>query len=228
MQPEQAASRALVRDLRDLRLLGLGAALLVHLLLLAPVIWGLVGRPGDASFDLDADPLVIPLEMQASGWPGARLRQDGPQSPMQAASSRPMPRLPRPAESGEAAASPSSSRPAAPEATPEAQARIDEAWRVGGGRPARAPWGGDVCRDISNLRAWEAANCRERGPAVRAEARGSPPAEIARPEPRRGRAPGETREEAFAEQAAANDAWRRYTRERDAPYPGLRSLLKHH
>ena len=213
----------------DGRTAALAGALLLHLVVLTPVIWGLAGRPSDVSFDLDADPLVIPLDMQASGWPGARPRQAAPQSTTETAPSRPLPRLPRPATSAEeAAASPSASTPTVLETAAEAQARTDEAWRVGGDRPGRAPWGGDVCRDLSNLRAWEAANCRERGPALRAEARGSPPAEVARPEPRRGRAPGEAREEAFAEQAAANEAWRSYTRERDAPYPGLRSLLKHH
>lgn len=213
----------------DSRTAALAGALLLHLVLLAPVIWGLVGRPSDVSFDLDADPLIIPLDMQAPGWPGARRRQAAPQSPMATAPSRPLPRLPRPATSAEeAAASPSVSTPIVPGTAAQSQAQIDEAWRVGGDRPGRASWGGDVCRDLSNLRAWEAANCRERGPTLRAEARGSPPAEVARPEPRRGRPPGEAREEGFAEQAAANEAWRSYTRERDAPYPGLRSLLKHH
>ncbi len=218
-----------LRQMRvDARTAALAGALLLHLVLLAPVIWGLLGRSGDVGFDIETDPMLIPLDMQASGWPGARRRQAAPQSPTGPPPSRPLPRLPRPATPAAAAtASPYPPRPAAPETTTP-EARVDDAWRVGDGRAGRAPWGGDVCRDLSNLRAWEAANCRERGPALRAEARGSPPAEIARPEARHGRRPGETAEEGFAEQAAANEAWRAYTRERDAPYPGLRSLLKHH
>ncbi|MGQ2992288.1 MAG: hypothetical protein ACT6RD_15215 [Brevundimonas sp.] len=217
---EDAAARRLAPGLRDPRLIGLTAALLVHVALLGPALWGLVGGETVA---IDTDPGVIPLDLSPPAWPGVQARRPTARLPLEAA--------PREARSTDAA------RNAAPPAdvlgTPTQIAAadglvVDDAWPVGGAGPGREPWGGDVCRDISNFRAWEAANCRERGPALRAAARGSPPVEVARPEPRRGRAPGEARDEAFAEQAAANEAWRSYTRERDAPYPGLRSLLKHH
>lgn len=225
------AAPLLRRDRINGRAAALLAALALHLALLTPVVWGLVGRQDEAGFDMEADPLLIPLDIRPSDWPGDHLSRPARQGRTEAAPSVPRPRTTRPREAAPPVSFPASpSGPARPVANPAspAQAGIDDAWRVGGPRSDRAPWGGDVCRDISNLRAWEAANCREHGPTLRAEARGSAPAEIARPEARRGRRPGETAEDDFAEQAAANDAWRAYTRERDAPYPGLRSLLKRH
>lgn len=216
-----AAATGLRPRLRDPHLAALAAALLVHVAVLGPAIWGLLGRE---TIVVDTDPGVIPLDLSPPAWPGVRARRTTTPLPFDA-----VPREPGPTATARRAPTPPgvTGPPADVAATPDAPA-VEEAWRVGGGQAGRAPWGGDVCRDLSNFRAWETANCRERGPALRAEARGSPPAEVARPEPRRGRPPGEARDESFAEQAAANEAWRNYTRERDAPYPGLRSLLKHH
>ncbi len=207
---------------RDGRTLALTAALLIHLAVLGPAMWGLLGGE---TFEVEADPAVIPLDLSPPAWPGVRTRPAAAPLPFDAS-----PRAPRPTEAGRSAPPPApgiAGPPVTVAAAPDSGS-IDEGWRVGGPGPFRQSWGGDVCRDVSNFRAWEAANCRERGPALRAEARGSPPAEVARPEPRAGRRPGEARNEGFAEQAAANEAWRSYTRERDAPYPGLRSLLKQH
>lgn len=204
------------------RTMALVAALLIHLALLGPAMWGLLG--GD-TVEIAADPAVIPLDLSPPAWPGVRTRRAA--APLHSDAT---PRAQKPTEAGRRAPPPALDvvgPPVTVAAAPDG-ASIDEGWRVGGAGPVRQPWGGDVCRDVSNFRAWEAANCRERGPVQRAEARGSAPAAIARPEPRRGRPPGEARDEAFAEQAAANEAWRSYTRERDAPYPGLRSLMKHH
>lgn len=204
------------------RIQGLAVALLIHLAVLGPAMWGLIGGE---TFEIEADPAVIRLDLSPPAWPGVRTRRAAAPLPSDAA-----PRAQKPTEAGRRAPPPApgiAGPPVTVAAAPEAGS-VDERWRVGGAGPAREPWGGDVCRDVSNFRAWEAANCRERGPALRAGARGSPPAALARPEPRRGRPPGEARDEGFAEQAAANEAWRNYTRERDAPYPGLRSLMKHH
>lgn len=111
--------------------------------------------------------------------------------------------------------------------TTPARTGQDPGWRVAPGGALGSNGPGDVCRDLSNFRAWQAAGCRERGPDRQAEAQGSPPAEIARPQPHRGSVRGEAAQEAFAEQAAANEAWRDYARE-GAAYPGLRSLAKHY
>lgn len=221
MRPDAAAAGP-GPGLRDPRLAGLTAALLIHLALLGPVLWGL---RGGGTFEVEADPDVIPLDLAPPAWPGVPIRRAAASLP-----SDPSPRTPKLTEAGRSAppAAPGVTGPPVTAPAPPDSALIDEGQRIGGEAAVRQSWGGDVCRDVSNFKAWEAANCRERGPALRAEARGSPPAEIARPEPRRGRPPGEARDEAFAEQAAANEAWRSYTRERDAPYPGLRSLLKHH
>lgn len=201
---------------RRSHLLALTGALLIQLALLGPIIWmGLGGNPVVRDFVEAPDGWLLPLDLT--------------------------PRLPRTAP--EASAAPGEAvRPAPPSmvetapaphrATPqsvESAAAPDPRWRVApqGNAADRPAWGGEVCRDISNIRAWMAANCRENGPPPRAELRGSPPAEIARPEPRRGRPPGATGAEEFAAQAAANEAWREYTRG-DGAYPGLRSLARHH
>lgn len=97
---------------------------------------------------------------------------------------------------------------------------------------ASGAWPRDVCRDLSNFAAWTAANCGERGPARVAEARGSPPAADAhaleaRIGERRGDASERRREAGFDSQKALNDRWVEYYRYRDAPYPGLRSMLTH-
>lgn len=92
-------------------------------------------------------------------------------------------------------------------------------------RPS-GPWGGDVCRDLSNLRAWLAANCQDRAPPPQIEARGSPPLAEARSiGQRRLNSSEQRRENGFARQAAANEAWRSYRRE-DGAYPGLLSMLR--
>lgn len=104
-----------------------------------------------------------------------------------------------------------------------------EAWRPSSPPEATVrpsgPWGGDVCRDLSNLRAWLAANCQDRAPPPQLEARGSPPAAETRIGQRRLNASEQRRENGFARQAAANEAWRAYYRG-DGPYPGLRSMLR--
>lgn len=103
----------------------------------------------------------------------------------------------------------------------------------GSGRPLpTAPaWREDVCRDLSNFAAWEAADCRTRGPTP-AQALGSDEAaRTAAAEERVGRRSGSAserrRDEGFARQAAANEAWRAYVRD-EGPYPGLRSLFTEH
>ncbi|MGA0546662.1 hypothetical protein ACO2Q1_15425 [Brevundimonas sp. VNH65] len=204
-------------------LLALGGALLVQFALLGPMIWS--GLGGDAVFQPalnDQEAWVLPLDLTPR-----RARQlPTPRAPT--ATPLPAPSLPVASNVQAAPVRPETSAPAIERAAP-----VDPRWRVavpGAASPTenqRQPWGGDVCRDLSNFRAWQAAGCRERGPPPRVEARGSPPAEIARPEPRRGRAPGATGEDQFAAQAAANEGWRDYTRG-DGAYPGLRSLLKHH
>jgi hypothetical protein len=196
----------------------LAGALLIQLLLLGPVAWsGLSGTDALQQIIETPDDWVLPLDLTPPApvsapaarapFPDARPIRLSPPTTIQTAPIR---------------------NDAPPQAVPS-QAAVDPRWRVAapvaGKRPA-AP-GPEVCRDISNIRAWMAANCREHGPPPRAELRGSPPAEIARPEPRRGRAPGATAADTFAAQAAANEAWRDYTRG-DGAYPGLRSLAKHH
>lgn len=203
-------------------LIALGGALLVQGALLGPMIW--TGLGGDAVFQTamnDQEAWILPLELTPR-------RPRPPPPPAPTSSSLPVPTVPDLPGVQTAPVRPDTFAQAIESAAPD-----DPRWRVaapGAATPAasqRTPWGGDVCRDLSNFRAWQAAGCREKGPPPRVEARGSPPAEIARPEPRRGRAPGETAEDQFAAQAAANEAWRDYTRGEGA-YPGLRSLLKHH
>jgi len=113
----------------------------------------------------------------------------------------------------------------APDSAVEAAAR-KEASRPGTALRPAGPWGGDVCRDLSNLRAWLAANCQDRAPPPQIEARGSPPLAEARSiGQRRLNASEQRRENGFARQAAANEAWRSYRRE-DGAYPGLMSMLR--
>ena len=203
-------------------LIALGGALLIQLALLGPVVWS--GLGGDALFEpaLEGpEAWVLPLDLTP--------RRPRLPAALTTSTSTPLPSPAAPTASDVQAAP---VRTDAPSQAAESAAPVDPRWRVASpnaeaGGSAENAFGGDVCRDLSNFRAWQAANCRERGPPPRAEARGSPPAEIARPEARRGRAPGQTGEDQFAAQAAANEAWRDYTRSEGA-YPGLRSLLKHH
>lgn len=221
MQREAVAATRLNPVLRDPRLSGLAIALLVHLALLGPAMWGLLAGE---TFGIEADPAVIPLDLGPSPSPGVRTRRAAPPLPSDAA-----PRAPVPTAAGRAAPPPPPGETGAPVsvATAPNASPVDETWRVGMAGRERPPWGGEVCRDLSNFRAWQAAGCREQGPVQQAAAKGSPPAEVARPEARRGRAPGQTGRDAFAEQAAANAAWSDYTRG-EGGYPGLRSLMKHH
>lgn len=203
-------------------LIALGAALLIQLALLGPVVWS--GLGGDALFEpaLDApDDWILPLDLTP--------RRPRPPAAPQTSDPTALPSPVAPTVSDIQAAPVHTD---APTQAAESAAPVDPRWRVASPNAdasgsAGNTFNSDVCRDLSNFRAWQAANCRERGPPPRVEAKGSPPAEIARPEPRRGRAPGATGEDQFAAQAAANEAWRDYTRG-DGAYPGLRSLLKHH
>jgi len=78
-----------------------------------------------------------------------------------------------------------------------------------------------ACSNPASLNASDRAACDRRFAASSARAAGPRgPRQLSRAEARR--------EEGFAEQAAANEAWRKYRRSEDpGSYPGLRSMLKH-
>lgn len=67
-----AAATGLRPRLRDPRLAALAAALLVHVAVLGPAIWGLLARE---TIVVDTDPGVIPLDLSSPAWPGVRARR---------------------------------------------------------------------------------------------------------------------------------------------------------
>lgn len=199
----------------------LGGSVALHVVALTLLGLNLAGRYDPAPIASD-----IPLYLDLEPWPelsrSSRRTSVQPQAP----ASLPIvatPRAVRPADEpppAVTAPTPPASDPGPQRPAPAAPTESPSAWR------------GDVCRDLSNFAAWNAANCAQRGPAQRAEARGSPPAADAhaveaRIGQRHRNASEQRREEGFASQAAANDAWRAYTRG-EGDYPGLRSLFTQH
>ncbi len=123
----------------------------------------------------------------------------------------------------QAAPSASPTAPDAPRPVPGSTADLSDAWRDGASRLAAGPGRiGPDCRRPETLTPLEREACAQRFAVADAQAAS------ARVGQRRLTRTEAGREEGFAEQAAANEAWARYRRSEDeGSYPGLRSMLKH-
>lgn len=199
-----AAATSLDRGRVNVPLAALGGAALIHAILLAPLALGALGLSLEHIEDVEAPPLLIQLERRsAASRPPVRVT---------AVSSRP--RVRRPLQPR-----PTPHRPFVLAGSPdEAAAVIDSRWRV---RPAVGGPGWSDCPDaFGDPSAQNLCNERNRLRAAAASLRNAPSLNRVQPSD----APPT---EAIARAAAANQAWRDYTRN-DGPYPGLRSLFRDH
>lgn len=214
------------------------ASIAIHAALLGPLALRGLGLADPSWPDIPEPPFFIPVDIEPrpvlpGEVPRAGLPPGRTETLLQDRT------LPRPAE---AVAAPSTDVPmedekdettpivpdpapatAAPTTAPTPGPAID-GWAVAtppGMARGFGPGGRLDCRDLIALNAMDRAACERRfeNAAARAQAARIGERRLTRTE--------SVREDGFAEQAAANEAWRDYRRSPDAPYPGLRSMLKH-
>lgn len=195
------------------RAVAVGGAILAHAALLAPLALGALGEELERVEDDDA-PVAMLIQLaprsgltpqsstQAATRASTDSRLEGKSSPVSARSTPPRPTTgPTPALA-------------------EGAMAIDARWRV---RPSiHGPGWGDCPEAFSNPSVQNICNERNR---IRLAAAAPRPSEAQAPAPTL--APDAGPNGAFARTAAANQAWRDYTRN-DGPYPGLKSLLRDH
>lgn len=205
---------SIFQDEARIRVAAVGGAILAHAGLLVPLALGGLGLEFERSEDEAVPPtLIILLEAWPTRAPQAVLptstgaaidgRPDLRPSPLPARQTKPFPAIP----------------PTSP-APPGTPMMIDARWRVRAS--VGGPGWGDCPEAFANPSAQSICNERNR---MRRAAAASGLSEA--PAPASTLSPDAGPNGAFARTAAANQAWRDYTRN-DGPYPGLRSLLRDH
>lgn len=195
------------------RAAAVGGAILAHAALLAPLALGALGEERERVEDDDAPlAMLIQLEPRTGLTPQSKTQAAARASTDSRLKVRPF--------SGRARATPP--RPTTGPTPPVAEGAmaVDARWRV---RPSiHGPGWGDCPEAFSNPSAQNICNERNR---MRLAAAASRHSEAQAPAP--ALPPDADPNGAFARTAAANQAWRDYTRN-DGPYPGLKSLLRDH
>lgn len=202
------------RDRDHVPLTALGGAALVHAALLAPLAFGALGAAFESVQDVEAPAMLIQLEPRTVpvSSPVATTSASTSAAARAVTERRPLPFRPAPHRP---LALPDATSPPAEVVMP-----IDSRWRV---RPAIGGSGWGDCPDaFTNPSAQALCNERDRMRLAAATAR-----RAAAPPPASLQSPDADPSGAFARTAAANKAWRDYTRNEGA-YPGLRSLLRDH
>lgn len=194
------------------RAAAVGGALLAHAALLAPLALGALGEELERAED-DDPPVAMLIQLEPRT---GRIPQSRTQAAARASTDSRLEGRPSPARARATPPRPTTG-PTPPLA--EGAMAIDAHWRV---RPSlHGPGWGDCPEAFSSPSAQSICNGRNRM-RLAAASRGS---EAQAPAPTL--PPDAGPDGAFARTAAANQAWRDYTRN-DGPYPGLKSLLRDH